>query len=98
MRLDAQRWLGSAARALPSRATGASFDGSKGVPEVVLRDIASKNYPGDAVSRLDRPDAFRVNVAASKETFVRWTGHAPRESATIDVDPSPDDTVIAHPV
>jgi Family of unknown function (DUF6194) len=60
--------------------------------------VVTKNYPGDEVSRLDRPDAFRVNVAASKETFIQWTGHAPRDAATTDAGPSPDDTVIAHPV
>ncbi|WP_199443536.1 DUF6194 family protein [Umezawaea beigongshangensis] len=60
--------------------------------------IVTKNYPGDEASRLDRPGAFRVNVAAGKEAFVRWTGHAPREAATSEVDPSAVDTVIAHPV
>ncbi|MER6951876.1 DUF6194 family protein [Nonomuraea sp. NPDC000554] len=60
--------------------------------------VVTKNYPGDETSRLDRPDTFRVNVSAGKETFTRWTGHAPREPATTEVDPSATDTVIAHPV
>jgi hypothetical protein len=60
--------------------------------------IVTKNYPGDEASRLDRPDAFRVNVAAGREAFVRSTGHAPREPGTAEVDPSAEDTVIAHPV
>jgi len=60
--------------------------------------IVTKNYPGDEASRLDRPDTFRVNIAAGKEAFIRWTGHAPREPATTDVEPSAADTVIAHPV
>ncbi|MFI6452556.1 DUF6194 family protein [Streptosporangium amethystogenes] len=60
--------------------------------------VVTKNYPGDEASRLDRPDTFRVNISAGKEAFTRWTGHAPRESATIEVDPSAADTVIAHPV
>ncbi|MEU8991112.1 DUF6194 family protein [Streptomyces sp. NPDC048558] len=60
--------------------------------------IVTKNYPGDEASRLDRADAFRVNINAGKETFVRWTGHAPREPATREDDPSAADTVIAHPV
>jgi hypothetical protein len=60
--------------------------------------IVTKNYPGDDASHLDRPDTFRVNVAAGKEAFIRWTGHAPREPATADIDPSTADTVIAHPV
>ncbi|MFJ6251286.1 MULTISPECIES: DUF6194 family protein [unclassified Streptomyces] len=60
--------------------------------------VVTKNYPGDEASRLDRPDAFRVNIAAGKEAFVRWTGHAPREPASGEVDPSTADVVIAHPV
>ncbi|MEU7630404.1 DUF6194 family protein [Nocardia sp. NPDC049220] len=59
--------------------------------------IVTKNYPGDEKSRLDSPAAFRVNVAAGKESFIQWTGRAPRETAD-DVDPSVTDTVIAHPV
>lgn len=60
--------------------------------------VVTKNYPGDEASRLDRPDIFRVNIAAGKEAFIRWTGHAPREPASTEVDPSATDTVIAHPV
>lgn len=60
--------------------------------------VVTKNYPGDESSRLDRPDAFRVNIAAGKEAFIRWTGHAPREPASAEVDPGAADTVIAHPV
>ncbi|MFE0190924.1 DUF6194 family protein [Streptomyces sp. NPDC058989] len=59
--------------------------------------IVTKDYPGDEASRLDRADAFRVSIAAGKEAFVRWTGHAPREPAATEVDPSTPDTVIAHP-
>ena len=60
--------------------------------------IVTKNYPGDEASCLDRPGAFRVNISTGKEAFVRWTGHAPREPATTEVDASAADTVIAHPV
>ncbi|MFD9794157.1 DUF6194 family protein [Streptomyces sp. NPDC059070] len=60
--------------------------------------VVTKNYPGDDASRLDRPDAFRVNIAAGREAFIRWTGHAPREAAPAEVDPSATDTVLAHPV
>ncbi|MFJ2178460.1 DUF6194 family protein [Streptomyces sp. NPDC087851] len=59
--------------------------------------IVTKNQPGDERSRLDRPDTFRVNIAAGKESFINWTGHAPREPA-IDDDPGVTDAVIAHPV
>jgi hypothetical protein len=60
--------------------------------------IVTKDYPGDDKSELDRPGAFRVNVAAGKETFVRWTGHSPRDLAEYTDDPSASDVVIAHPV
>ncbi|MEV7012526.1 DUF6194 family protein [Streptosporangium sp. NPDC051022] len=60
--------------------------------------VVTKNYPGDEASRLDRPDAFRVNISAGKEAFIRWTGHAPRDPAATEVDSSATDTVIAHPV
>jgi hypothetical protein len=59
--------------------------------------IVTKNYPGDERSRLDRPDTFRVNIAAGKEAVVNRTGHAPREPA-IDDDPGVTDAVMAHPV
>ncbi|MFE7661267.1 DUF6194 family protein [Streptomyces celluloflavus] len=59
--------------------------------------IVTKNQPGDERSRLDRPDTFRVNMAAGKEAFIDRTGHAPREPATDD-DPGVTDAVIAHPV
>jgi hypothetical protein len=59
--------------------------------------IVTKNYPGDEGSRLDRPDTFRVNIAAGKEAVVNRTGHAPREPA-IDDDPGVTDAVMAHPV
>ncbi|MDH6114121.1 hypothetical protein P3T36_002942 [Kitasatospora sp. MAP12-15] len=60
--------------------------------------VVTKNYPGDEASGLDRPGTFRVNISAGKEPFIRWTGHAPREAATTEVDPSAVDTVTAHPV
>ncbi|MBF6440307.1 DUF6194 family protein [Nocardia cyriacigeorgica] len=59
--------------------------------------IVTKNYPGDEKSDLDRPGAFRVNIAVSREAFTAWTGGSPRE-----IDPDTDfaagDTVLAHPV
>lgn len=60
--------------------------------------IVTKNYPGDEASRLDRADTFRVNIAAGKEEFTRWTGRAPREPGTGEADLSATDTVMAHPV
>jgi hypothetical protein len=60
--------------------------------------IVTKDYPGDDTSELDPPDAFRVNVAAGKQAFARWTGHSPGGSAQNTDDPSASDVVIAHPV
>lgn len=45
--------------------------------------IVTKNYPDDEGSHLDRPGAFRVNVAAGKDAFTEWTGAAPRDSSTL---------------
>jgi len=64
--------------------------------------IVTKNYPGDETSRLERPDVFRVNMAAGREAFIAHVGRAPRDAdPEADADaPSPDalDAVIAHPV
>ncbi|MGW2118931.1 DUF6194 family protein [Streptomyces zhihengii] len=60
--------------------------------------IVTKDLPGDATSHLDRPGAYRVNVAAGKEEFTRWTGRAPRDPAPAGAGPAADDTVTAHPV
>ena len=60
--------------------------------------VVTKDYPGDEGSRLNRTEAFRLNVAAGKQAFVQHTGHEPREPTPDDPDPSGVDTVIAHPV
>jgi Family of unknown function (DUF6194) len=73
-------------------------DGATPTTAQPFATVVTKNYPGDEASRLDRPDTFRVNIAAGKEAFIQWTGHAPREPASAEVDPSAPDTVIAHPV
>lgn len=57
----------------------------------------TKNYPDDYASGLGRPDAFRVNVAAGTESFVKWAGSTPRAYAA-DLDAVPEDAVTAHPV
>ena len=58
--------------------------------------IVTKNYPGEEQSRLDRPGAFRVNVAAGRELFAQYIGVAPR-GGTAETREALDDTVIAHP-
>jgi len=60
--------------------------------------IVTKDYPGDDRSRLDRPDTFRLNVAAGSEAFRAWTGHDRGELPGSDADLSQPDTVFAHPV
>ncbi|MFC7620217.1 DUF6194 family protein [Microlunatus sp. GCM10028923] len=60
--------------------------------------VVTKNYPEDELSRLDRPGAFRVNLAAGRDAFVEQVGHLPRESDPGSDDPGRDDVVIAHPV
>lgn len=60
--------------------------------------IVCKDYPEDHTGRLDRPGSFRVNIAAGRDAFVARTGQQPRDVALPVADPSPDDTVIAHPV
>jgi hypothetical protein len=87
----------------PEVAWGDSFfyyapDGVTPTNSQPFATIVTKDYPGDETSRLDRPDTFRVNVSAGKEAFVSWTGRAPREPGTGDVDPSVADAVVAHPV
>lgn len=60
--------------------------------------IVTKDYPDDRDSRLDRPNAFRVNVSAGAEQFLKYTGKDPRVPTTHDIDPSTADVVIPHPV
>ena len=60
--------------------------------------IVTKDYPGDDGSRLDRPDAFRLNIAVGTATFREVTGHDPREPAAPEVDPSRPDVLFPHPV
>ena len=48
------------------------------------------------MSRLDRPDAFRVNVIAGKQEFERLLGVPPREAAHAP-QADTDDTLAAHP-
>jgi hypothetical protein len=60
--------------------------------------IVTKDYPDDRESRLDRPGAFRLNVAAGTAGFRRWTGRGPRDPESEQVDRSEVDVLFAHPV
>src|SRR3712207_5827254 len=60
--------------------------------------VVTRDHPGDEASRLDRPGAFRVNVAAGGDVVHRWTGRAPRGAPSPHVHPSAPDVVIPPPV
>lgn len=60
--------------------------------------IVTKDYPDETGSGLDRPGAFRVNIAAGAAEFRAWTGREPRDSAPDDTDPATADIVFPHPV
>ncbi|MFJ5886154.1 DUF6194 family protein [Kitasatospora cineracea] len=57
--------------------------------------VVTKDYPGDTTSRLDRPGAYRVNIAAGQEELAHRTTGRTDDSDNAD---DADDTVIAHPV
>jgi hypothetical protein len=59
--------------------------------------IVTKDYPGDERSRLDRPDAFRVNVHAGTASFRQILGHDPHDVLE-DADPGVPDVFVPHPV
>ena len=60
--------------------------------------VVTKDYPDEPASGLDRPGAFRVNVAAGSAEFRRYIGREPREPVAHGVGPGEDDAVVAHPV
>lgn len=60
--------------------------------------IVTKDYPDEPASGLDRPGAFRLNIAASKAEFAQVLGHDPRHPPTQSVDPSIPDVFFMHPV
>ena len=76
----------------PDIARGDTFfyyspDGSVPAATQPFATIVTKNYPGEESAGLDRPGAFRVNIAAGRELFTEYT-----------VTPeTPEDAVVAHP-
>jgi hypothetical protein len=58
--------------------------------------IVTKNYPGDEMSQLNRPGAFRVNIVAGKQEFEEILGVTPREAADAP-QADRDDAIAAHP-
>jgi hypothetical protein len=65
-------------------------------PTQPFATIVTKEYPDEPGSGLDRPGAFRLNVAAGSAEFRRRTGHDPAHPATDG--PAGDDVVLPHPV
>ena len=59
--------------------------------------LVTKDYPGEPAAGLDRPGAFRVNIAAGKDVFRARIGRDPRDPATAPADPAEPDVVGAHP-
>lgn len=60
--------------------------------------IVTKDYPDDKGSRLDGPEAFRLNIFAGTAEFRRWLGRGPKDQLAHDVDPSTPDVLLPHPV
>ncbi|MEV0355882.1 DUF6194 family protein [Nocardia sp. NPDC050697] len=58
--------------------------------------IVTKDYPGDAGSRLGA-SRFRLNIAAGATAFAAHTGHPPRAGVPA-ADPAATDTLFAHPL
>lgn len=97
----------------PELAWGDAFfyyspDGAVPTATQPFATIVTKNYPGDETSGLDRPGAFRVNIAAGRDEFVRRLGHGPgapaaapdaaTDAATDGARAAATDVLIAHPV
>lgn len=59
--------------------------------------IVTKNYPDDALSDLDEPDRWRLNIHVDTDTFVELTGETPR-SPQRPWDYAATDMVLPHPV
>jgi hypothetical protein len=73
-----------------------SIDPSKRLP---FATIVTKNYGEfDSLSRLDRPDVFRLNIAVSRTTFFRLFGHPPTQQPTIGYDFAALDRLMPHPI
>lgn len=88
---------------LPDVAWGDTFafhspDGAPGV--MPFATIVTKNYPGDELSRLDRPGAFRVNVNVGRTAFAELIGYPPSDHADRagEWDYAADGAVIPHPL
>jgi Family of unknown function (DUF6194) len=70
-------------------------DGKMPAPAQPFATIVTKNYPDDEASRHDRPEVFRVNIAAGRDAMTKWASDQNPGDAT---DPSELDRVFVHPV
>lgn len=60
--------------------------------------IVTKDYPGDAESRLDAADRWRLNIHVGAQTFAGFLGYPPEEIDESEVDYSTTDTFLPHPL
>lgn len=59
--------------------------------------LVTKNYPGDTLCDLDRPDRWRLNVHVGRATFIDLLGEEPRAEG-VPRDYTATDEVLPHPV
>ncbi|WP_166971919.1 DUF6194 family protein [Brevibacterium atlanticum] len=60
--------------------------------------IVTKDYPGDAESRLDAADRWRLNIHVGAQAFAELLGSPPEEIDESEVDYSVTDTFLPHPL
>lgn len=72
-------------------------DGEVPQREQPYATIVTKNYPGDTLSELDRPDRWRLNVHVGAAVFEDLLGEKPR-SDTAGWDYATVDVVRPHPL
>jgi hypothetical protein len=71
------------------------------LPPQGFATLVTKDYPGfDTASNLDRPGAFRVNIAVGRAAFESLFGYSPTAHADHygDHDYAVSDQVVPHPV
>jgi hypothetical protein len=67
-------------------------------PTQPFATVVTKEYPDEPGWGLDRPGAFRLNVAVGSAEFRRWTGRDPDQPNDSEADAVADDVVLPHPV
>ncbi len=88
--------------AFPAIAWGDHFfyyapDGQVPTREQPYATIVTKNYPDDAMSDLDEPDRWRLNIHVGTDVFSELVGEDPRSEART-WDYAAADMVLPHPV